>query len=556
MAQLRRPAALAPLSLDDGSELSSPDEANRPPPSLSDSGRFNFGHLQIDAQGVVPAPSHGDGSSTVAADDDAFVADTSGFGSGLDFRELQGLEIIGRGASGFVRRAEHTPSGMVLAIKEITVSDETRRLQIFKEISTLLCSGDAPNLVHYHGARSYDGAIQIAMEYMDGGSLGDLLQAIGPISEDCIAAIAEQALHALTDLRDRHLVHRDLKPQNILLNLRGQVKVSDFGCVAELQDSFGKCGTFVGTVPYMSPERIHGEEYSYASDVWSFGLTIVECALGHFPYARAQGYWGILQAHGSCMCMCMCMCTLQCASTACAPTVHALHVHCACARCVKGRQYTYRLWPVPAGGAQGALAFASRRRILGRAARLCVTLLAQGAPPHPPATPSHPPSRPPSPSAPPSPPRSQPTHPPQDPNERPSARKLLGHPFILRRGSANSATSGFSLKRFLCSTFEVTPEPSPQRAADPASRWGAPDAAAAGESGAAREVGMAAGADEASISDDLRAELRAALSANSQLRAELDWQQQLVSQVTPSHLGDPSTPDVVPSHFSDTCRGG
>ena len=291
---LRRPPALAPLNLGSSlSPLSSPDDANRPPPSLSDSGRFNFGHLQIDTQGVVPTPSRDSGFSAAAADGDGASA---GAGAALDFGELQGLEIIGRGASGFVRRAEHVPSGAVLAIKEITVSDETRRLQIFKEISTLLGSGDAPNLVHYHGARSYDGAIQIAMEYMDGGSLGDLLQAIGPISEECIAAIAEQALHALTDLRDRHLVHRDLKPQNILLNLRGQVKVSDFGCVAELQDSFGKCGTFVGTVPYMSPERIHGEEYSYASDVWSFGLTIVECALGHFPYPRAQGYWGILQA--------------------------------------------------------------------------------------------------------------------------------------------------------------------------------------------------------------------------------------------------------------------
>ena len=91
-------------------------------------------------------------------------------------------------------------------------------------------------------------------------------------------------------------MHGDLKPQNILLNLRGEARVSDFGCVAELQDSFGKCGTFVGTVPYMSPERIQGQSYSYASDIWALGLTLHECAVGHFPYARRQGYWGILQA--------------------------------------------------------------------------------------------------------------------------------------------------------------------------------------------------------------------------------------------------------------------
>jgi len=286
--------------------------------------------------------------------------------------------------------------------------------------------------------------------------------------QECIAAIAEQSLHALTDLRERHLVHRDVKPQNILLNLRGQVKLSDFGCVAELQDSFGKCGTFVGTVPYMSPERIHGEEYSYASDVWSFGLTIVECALGHFPYPRAQGYWGILQA------------VLKEPS----PSLPA-------------DQYSPEL-----------LDFVAH----------CLR---------------------------------------KDPNERPSARKLLAHPFVLRRGSASSH---FSLKRFLCATFAVTPEPSPQQGASPTQRWGGPDAAAAAadamaaevaaaaeeEAGAARGAGGAVGGaagggvggtsgeavGEASISDDLRTELRAALSANAQLRSELERQQQLLSQVS------------------------
>jgi len=145
--------------------------------------------------------------------------------------------------------------------------------------------------------RYIDGNIEIAMEFMDLGSLGDRLRVRGPLPEDALGAILAQTLAALHHLhKEMHAVHRDLKPQNLLLSSSGQAKLSDFGCVAELQDSFGKCGTFVGTVPYMSPERIHGGQYSYASDIWSLGLTTVEAALGHFPYARFNGYWGILHA--------------------------------------------------------------------------------------------------------------------------------------------------------------------------------------------------------------------------------------------------------------------
>ena len=178
---LRRPSQLAPIITEATSPQSSPLLDSLDPAlngDLSDSGRFNFGQLVITSQGVAATPTAGASAVTATA--------TSGEAP-LDFKELQGLEIIGRGASGFVRRAEHVPSGRVMAIKEICVSDDARRKQIFKEISTLLSTGNSPHLVHYHGARSYDGAIQIAMEYMDGGSLGDLLQAIGPISEEGIA---------------------------------------------------------------------------------------------------------------------------------------------------------------------------------------------------------------------------------------------------------------------------------------------------------------------------------------------------------------------------------
>jgi serine/threonine protein kinase len=79
----------------------------------------------------------------------------------------------------------------------------------------------------------------------------------------------------------------------------GEVKVSDFGCVGSVDAETGEdagASTFVGTLPYMAPERIHGNRYSYASDVWSVGLTILECARGYFPYAHCNGYFAVLSA--------------------------------------------------------------------------------------------------------------------------------------------------------------------------------------------------------------------------------------------------------------------
>jgi serine/threonine protein kinase len=69
-------------------------------------------------------------------------------------------------------------------------------------------------------------------------------------------------------------VHRDIKPANILVDVNGTVKIADFGILAELANTQAKCKTFVGTALYMSPERIQSQEYSYASDVWSLGLTV------------------------------------------------------------------------------------------------------------------------------------------------------------------------------------------------------------------------------------------------------------------------------------------
>ena len=130
---------------------------------------------------------------------------------------------------------------------------------------------------------------------MDGGSLADVLHAAqltgsGPLSEMVLGKLAARTLAGLNYLhRERHQVHRDMKPGNILLNSRGEVKISDFGLSAELDSTKEMCATFIGTHAYMSPERLGGKPYSFASDIWSLGITLVECALGQFPYTAYTG---------------------------------------------------------------------------------------------------------------------------------------------------------------------------------------------------------------------------------------------------------------------------
>lgn len=98
------------------------------------------------------------------------------------------------------------------------------------------------------------------------------------------------------------IVYRDIKPNNLLLNSRGELKISDFGVSGQLTSSVSNCLSWVGTVTYMSPERIKGDSYSYDSDLWSLGLTLLECALGRYPYpppgdvsGQPLGFWELLE---------------------------------------------------------------------------------------------------------------------------------------------------------------------------------------------------------------------------------------------------------------------
>lgn len=201
----------------------------------------------------------------------------------LVYDELEMGDIIGRGCSSVVVHGVHGPTGTPLALKIINLFDKSKREQLIREIVTLY-DAQCPNLITFYGAFYREGAITIALEYMDGGSLANVVNQIGYIPEIVLGNIAFQILWGLAYLKHDKRVHRDVKPSNLLINSEGDVKVTDFGISAELQSSISMCGTFVGTFKYMSPERIQNKPYSFMSDIWSVGLVLHECATGKYPF--------------------------------------------------------------------------------------------------------------------------------------------------------------------------------------------------------------------------------------------------------------------------------
>ena len=122
-------------------------------------------------------------------------------------------------------------------------------------------------------------------------SLDRISKDFGPVRVDVLGKIAEAILNGLNYLYEHHrIMHRDIKPSNVLVNHYGHIKLCDFGVSGELVNSIAD--TFVGTSTYMAPERIQGAKYSIKSDVWSVGLTLMELAIGRFPFDASDAAAG------------------------------------------------------------------------------------------------------------------------------------------------------------------------------------------------------------------------------------------------------------------------
>ncbi|XP_008014321.1 dual specificity mitogen-activated protein kinase kinase 5 isoform X7 [Chlorocebus sabaeus] len=213
----------------------------------------------------------------------------------MNEQDIRYRDTLGHGNGGTVYKAYHVPSGKILAVKVILL-DITLELQkqIMSELE-ILYKCDSSYIIGFYGAFFVENRISICTEFMDGGSL-DVYR---KMPEHVLGRIAVAVVKGLTYLWSLKILHRDVKPSNMLVNTRGQVKLCDFGVSTQLVNSIAK--TYVGTNAYMAPERISGEQYGIHSDVWSLGISFMEVriqgsklALGRFPYPQIQKNQGSL----------------------------------------------------------------------------------------------------------------------------------------------------------------------------------------------------------------------------------------------------------------------
>jgi mitogen-activated protein kinase kinase len=205
----------------------------------------------------------------------------------LRAEDLRDLQELGQGNGGSVKKVEHIPTGTIMAKKIVLIDAKPSvRKQILRELQ-IMHDCKSKYIISFWGAFLADPNICICMEFMDKGSLDSIYKRIGAIDIDIVAMVALAVLEGLTYLYDIHrIIHRDIKPSNILCNSNGEIKICDFGVSGELINSIAD--TFVGTSTYMSPERIQGAQYTVKSDVWSLGITLIELALGRFPFSESS----------------------------------------------------------------------------------------------------------------------------------------------------------------------------------------------------------------------------------------------------------------------------
>ena len=197
--------------------------------------------------------------------------------------------LLGAGAFGAVYLGIHEETGEMIAVKKVTLGppcDATAKQieQLAGEIR-LMKALDHPNVVKYLHAQRKDTDLYIYMEYLSGGSLASVLSKFQTLGEKVVRIYMRQVLEGLKYLHQKNIVHRDIKPDNILLTPQGTAKISDFGTSREFSDGKNLL-TVTGTAWFMAPEVVKGTGHGAPADLWSVGCTIIQLLTGTVPFGE------------------------------------------------------------------------------------------------------------------------------------------------------------------------------------------------------------------------------------------------------------------------------